>query len=323
MQNTVNRIGITLGDPAGVGPELIVKISEHFKTDKYAYIIYGEEKILKRASSLIGKRLIYEKIEDTGSVKSPGVFLVDLNLSDTDRVEPSVKSGKIAIAYLGRATADAIKGNVRGILTMPLNKFWAKKAGFNFEGQTEYLAHASNTKEFAMLMYSEEIKVVLNTTHIPLKEVYKSVKKEVIKRKVKLIDREFQRLFRFKPKIGVFGLNPHAGENGEIGEEDIKEILPAVEELKLEGFNVEGPLVPDTAFLNRNRFNVFLCMYHDQGLIPFKLLAFERGVNMTLGLPFIRTSPDHGTAYDIAWKGEAKETSSLEALKLIEKLLSS
>ena len=147
------------------------------------------------------------------------------------------------------------------------------------------------------------------------------VKKESVKAKVELIVREFKRLFKKEPKVGVLGLNPHAGEGGEVGREDVEEILPAVEELKGAGFRVEGPLVPDTAFLKREDYDVFLCMYHDQGLIPFKLLAFREGVNLTLGIPFPRTSPDHGTAYDIAWKGIADPTSSEKALELLEELV--
>jgi 4-hydroxythreonine-4-phosphate dehydrogenase len=192
-------------------------------------------------------------------------------------------------------------------------------AGFSYEGQTEFLAQAFRVRDYAMLMYSETIKVALLSTHIPLKEAIERVKRENIVKKVKLLAEEFKRWFKKSPQIGVLGLNPHAGEGGTIGEEDIKEIAPAVEELKSMGYMVDGPLSPDTAFLNRN-YDLFLCMYHDQGLIPFKLLAFREGVNMTLGIPFPRTSPDHGTAYDIAWKGIADISPSLHALRLCERL---
>jgi 4-hydroxythreonine-4-phosphate dehydrogenase len=202
---------------------------------------------------------------------------------------------------------------------MPISKFWAKMAGFSYEGQTEFLAQAFRVRDYAMLMYSETIKVALLSTHISLKEAIEKVKRENIVKKVKLLAEEFKRWFKKSPQIGVLGLNPHAGEGGTIGEEDIKEIAPAVEELKSMGYMVDGPLSPDTAFLNRN-YDLFLCMYHDQGLIPFKLLAFKEGVNMTLGIPFPRTSPDHGTAYDIAWKGIADISPSLHALRLCERL---
>ncbi len=316
----MNRIGITIGDPAGVGPELIVKISDLFREDT-AYIIYGEERILREAMRLLGRELELKRISSVEEAISPGVYMIDLEICNVSRPEPSLTSGRVAVAYLARAVADAIKRGIDGILTMPINKFWAKKAGFSHEGQTEFLAHASGTKEFAMMLYSEALKVVLLSTHVPISEVPRLVKKEEIKRKTLLIVREFQRLFGKKPRMGVLGLNPHAGEGGEISREEVEEIAPAVAELKEEGLEVDGPLVPDTAFLNRESYDVFLCMYHDQGLIPFKLLAFREGVNLTLGLPFPRTSPDHGTAYDIAWRGIADPTSSIKALELLEELI--
>jgi 4-hydroxythreonine-4-phosphate dehydrogenase len=220
---------------------------------------------------------------------------------------------------LGRAVVDPVYGNIDGLLTMPISKFWARLAGFSYEGQTEFLAQAFRVRDYAMLMYSETIKVALLSTHISLKEAIERVKRENIVKKVKLLAEEFKRWFKKSPQIGVLGLNPHAGEGGTIGEEDMKEIAPAVEELKSMGYMVDGPLSPDTAFLNRD-YDLFLCMYHDQGLIPFKLLAFREGVNMTLGIPFPRTSPDHGTAYDIAWKGIADISPSLHALRLCERL---
>jgi len=316
----VNRIGITIGDPAGVGPELILKISEHFKEEN-AYVIYGERKIVEETQKLLGIELRAEGVNTVDEVKSPGVYIADLNICETPRPEPSFTSGKVAVAYLARAVADAVYGNIDGILTMPINKFWARRAGFSYEGQTEYLAQATSTKNYAMMMYSEKIKVVLLTTHIPLSSVPSRVKKENILSKIELIVREFGRFFRKEPIVGVLGLNPHAGEFGEIGEEEVKEIAPAIKEAKDKGYKVEGPLVPDTAFLNPEAYDAFLCMYHDQGLIPFKLLSFKEGVNLTLGIPFPRTSPDHGTAYDIAWKGIADPMPSIKALELLERLV--
>ncbi|MFN4012318.1 MAG: 4-hydroxythreonine-4-phosphate dehydrogenase PdxA [Aquificaceae bacterium] len=312
------KIGITIGDPAGVGPELILKISKYFDPEK-AYVIYGESKIMQAIQRELGIYLELREIFTLDDVKKPGVYIADLNISETERPVPSLTSGKVAVAYLGRAAVDAVYGKIDGLLTMPINKFWAKLAGFSYEGQTEFLAQACNVKDYAMLMYSERIKVVPFTTHIPLKEVPERIKSQEIIRKVKLIVKEFRRLFGTEPTIGVLGLNPHAGDMGTIGEEDMREIAPAVEALKAEGYKVEGPLSPDSAFLKKD-FDLYLCMYHDQGLIPFKLLAFKEGVNLTLGLPFVRTSPDHGVAYDIAWKGIVDESSSLNALKLCEKL---
>ncbi|RLJ71264.1 4-hydroxythreonine-4-phosphate dehydrogenase [Hydrogenivirga caldilitoris] len=316
----MNKVGITIGDPAGIGPELIIKLYKHFKEDA-AYLIYGEEKTLLEARALLGVAFDYLKVNSAQEVDNPGVYILDMNILEKPVPQPSISSGKVAVAYLARAVVDAVYGNIDGLLTMPINKFWASRAGFSYEGQTEYLAQATNTKEYAMVMYSEEVKVVLLTTHIPVSEVPRKVKRENVSSKLNLIFREFKRLFGYEPKVGVLGLNPHAGELGEIGKEDMEEILPVVEEFKKKGFKVEGPLVPDTAFLKREDYDLFLCMYHDQGLIPFKLLAFEEGVNLTVGIPFPRTSPDHGTAYDIAWKGLAKENPSLKALELLEKLI--
>lgn len=312
------KIGITIGDPAGVGPELIVRLSRYFDPQK-AYIIYGEKKIIQAVKRELSVDFEFSEIYTVEEIKSPGVYIADLNISETDRPLPSLTSGKVAVAYLGRAVVDAVYGKLQGLLTMPINKFWAKLAGFSYEGQTEFLAQACNVREYAMLMYSEKLKVIPFTTHIPLREVPERIRKDDIVKKVKLIDREFKRLFGIEPVVGILGLNPHAGDMGVIGEEDMKEIAPAVEALKREGYKVEGPLSPDSAFLNIN-YDVYLCMYHDQGLIPFKMLAFREGVNLTLGIPFVRTSPDHGVAYDIAWKGIADEGPSLSALKLCERL---
>ncbi len=312
------KIGITIGDPAGVGPELIVRLSRYFDPQK-AYIIYGEKKIIQAVKRELSVDFEFSEIYTVEEIKSPGVYIADLNISETDRSLPSLTSGKVAVAYLGRAVVDAVYGKIHGLLTMPINKFWAKLAGFSYEGQTEFLAQACNVREYAMLMYSEKLKVVPFTTHIPLREVPERIRKDDILKKVKLIDREFKRLFGIEPVVGILGLNPHAGDMGAIGEEDMKEIAPAVEALKEEGYKVEGPLSPDSAFLNIN-YDVYLCMYHDQGLIPFKMLAFREGVNLTLGIPFVRTSPDHGVAYDIAWKGIADEGPSLSALRLCERL---
>ncbi len=316
----MRKIGITIGDPAGVGPELIVRLYDHLSKNN-VYIIYGEEKIIKEACKLINKDILYEKIEDASQVKDHGVYILDLNISETERPIPSLTSGKVAVGYLARAVVDAVIGNINGLLTMPISKFWAKKAGFAYDGHTEYLAHIFRIKNYAMMMYSEKIKVVLLTSHMPLSSVPAFISKEVINEKIKLIFDEFERLFQEKPRLGVLGFNPHAGEGGEIGKEDLEIIYPVVENWKERGYPIEGPLVPDTAFLKYKDFDVFLCMYHDQGLIPFKMLSFNEGVNLTLGLPLLRVSPDHGTAYDIAWKGIANINPTIHALKLLEKLL--
>ncbi|MCX8075999.1 MAG: 4-hydroxythreonine-4-phosphate dehydrogenase PdxA [Aquificaceae bacterium] len=312
------KIGITIGDPAGVGPELIVRLYQHFDSQK-AYIIYGEGSILRAVQRELGIDMEAVEISGAEDIKEPGVYLIDLNISSTERPSPSLTSGKVAVAYLGRAVVDAVYGRLGGLLTMPINKFWARLAGFSYEGQTEFIAHACRVSEYAMMMYSDVLKVVPLTTHLPIREVPDRVKSEDIVKKVRLAVREYKRFFDTNPVVGVLGLNPHAGDMGAIGEEDMKEIAPAVQKLKAEGYAVEGPLSPDSAFLKREH-DLYFCMYHDQALIPFKLLAFKEGVNLTLGLPFPRTSPDHGVAYDIAWKGIADLEPSLTALRICEML---
>ncbi|MEN3029178.1 MAG: 4-hydroxythreonine-4-phosphate dehydrogenase PdxA [Aquificaceae bacterium] len=232
------RIGITIGDPAGVGPELILRLSKHFDPTK-AYILYGEKKILEAVQREMGLYIEMVDVHRVEEVKEPGVYIADLNICETERPMPSLTSGKVAVAYLGRAVVDAVYGRVQGLLTMPINKFWARLAGFSYEGQTEFLAQACNTKDYAMLMYSESIKVVPFTTHIPLREVPERIRAGEIVKRVKFIREEFKRLFRIEPTVGILGLNPHAGDRGAIGEEDMREIAPAVEILKAEGYRVE------------------------------------------------------------------------------------
>jgi len=307
----MKRFAITMGDPAGIGPELIIKLKPYME-DENAYVIYGEEYVLKRASDVLGTQFHYEKVNSIDDVKDKGIYLISLGLRGS--LEPSPSSGKLAIAHLARASADAISKKLNGLLTMPINKYFAKASGFNFNGQTEYLAFADNKKTFAMMMYSNPIKVVLATIHIPLKEVPNAISIELIKEKLKLIKEYIPTYFKFKPHIKVLGLNPHAGEGGLIGDEESKIIIPAIKDEE-----VIGPIPPDTAFIDIKEDDVFLCMYHDQGLIPFKMLAFDEGSNVTIGLSFLRTSPDHGTAYDIAYKGIARVDSARYSLELLKR----
>lgn len=306
----MRKIAITMGDPAGIGPELIIKLGDYMNDDN-AYILYAEEYIIKHTVQMLGIDFYYEKINSVEDVKGKGIYLISLGLKGS--LEPSFSSGKLAIAYLARATADAISHKLNGLLTMPINKYFAKASGFSFNGQTEYLAFADNKKTFAMMMYSDKIKVVLASIHIPLKDVVNYITRENLKEKISLIKREIPKHFLFNPNIKVLGLNPHAGENGIIGDEETSIIIPVIREEE-----VLGPISPDTAFLSVEKHDVFLCMYHDQGLIPFKMLSFDNGSNVTIGLSFLRVSPDHGTAYDIAYKGIAKVDSARYSLELLK-----
>ena len=315
----MKRIAITSGDPSGVGPELIARLIPAFNKET-AYFLYGDPEVFKKAFSLIGVKEEIIILSNPLETTVPGTYIVEIRGKGNLYV-PSLQSGKLAVSSLARAVADAVAGSVDGILTMPINKYWARKVGFSYPGQTEYIARATNTHDFCMFMYSERIKVILLTTHLALKEAIPMIKKERIERMARLAHREFRKLFRKEPKIGVLGLNPHAGERGQFGTEEKNEIEPAIKTLQREGIQAEGPLSPDTAFLEPEVYDLFLCLYHDQGLIPFKIYSFYEGVNMTLGLPFPRTSPDHGTAHDIAWTGKADPRSAIKALELIEKVV--
>ncbi len=319
----MRRIAVSLGDPAGISYECIVKSASAFRKDR-AYVLYGEEVVLRYAVDRFNPLFTYKRVRDISEVSSPGVYLISLDrVRGVLGIKPSETAGFVATTYLGRMSADVLRGEIDAIVTLPISKYWAKKGGkFSFPGQTEFVAFFQRVKKFAMAFYSESLKVVLQTIHIPLREVPEKLSVEGIVEKLELIDSEWRRFFGIKPKIGVLGLNPHAGEEGEIGPEEEKIIKPAVERAREKGILAEGPLVPDIAFVEkfRKKFDLFLAMYHDQGLIPFKMLAFDKGVNFTLGLPVPRTSPDHGTAFDIAWKGLCDPTSTIEAIKLADRL---
>jgi len=226
-------------------------------------------------------------------------------------------SGKAQVLYIEKAIEDAKEGKIKAIVTLPINKESAKLGGFTFPGHTEFLAHSFGVKEYAMMLANEKLKVVLQTTHVALKDVPNLITEGKILSKLRLIDKSLR-----NPRIAVAGLNPHAGENGLFGDEELKIIKPAVEKARKEGINVTGPLPADTVFVRalKGEFDVVLCMYHDQGLIPIKLLGFGNSVNVTLGLPIIRTSVDHGTAYDIAGKGIANPESFKTAVKVAVEL---
>jgi len=217
----------------------------------------------------------------------------------------------------------ALCGSVHGIVTLPVNKKGLEKAGLPFPGHTEFLAHLTKTKEFAMLLIGGRIRVLLVTRHIPLKDVNKFIKKREVLKNIIFADEACKFLGIKDPRIAVTGLNPHAGEEGLLGREEEKEILPAIKEARIRKIRVSGPYPADSLFyhVKRGEFDMVVAMYHDQGLIPLKMNYFEKSVNVTLGLPIIRTSPGHGTAYDIAGKGIAKETSLLEAVKIAARLV--
>ncbi|RMD46879.1 MAG: 4-hydroxythreonine-4-phosphate dehydrogenase PdxA [Aquificota bacterium] len=316
----VKKIGITLGDPTGISPEILVKSLK--KLPKAAYIIYGSKTVVEAAKDLTEEKVELKEILFPTEARKEGFYLINMYDKHFEPGKPSVESGKASIAYLGAATNDILKKQLDAIVTLPISKKYTMEAGFQFAGHTDYLAYKAKVFDHIMMLLCKELKVALMTTHIPLKDVPSKITFTGIRLKIKLLVKELEEKFGIKnPKIAVLGLNPHAGDGGNIGTEEVNIIQPAVDSLKEEGLNIEGVLSADTAFNRRKDFDAYLAMYHDQGLIPLKLLCFKQAVNITLGLPFIRTSPDHGTGFDIAGKGIANPSSFIEAVKLAYKLI--
>jgi 4-hydroxythreonine-4-phosphate dehydrogenase len=285
------RIGITLGDPAGIGPEIIRSALE---------------------SGKLANDVDYKVIGQVGTVAAGS---------------PSPDSARAAFAAMEEGAGLANSGEIDAIVTGPIHKARMAEIGFEFPGQTEFFAARSGTTNYAMLLTGGAITVALVTTHVPLREVPASLNTSEIVRVGKLLDNFLRRRGKGVPRVAVSGLNPHSGESGKIGREEIEIIAPAVQELQSAIGNqqsaiFEGPVSPDTLFfhLANEKWDAALCMYHDQGLIPLKLHAFHSGVNVTLGLPFPRTSPDHGTAFDIAGKGIARPDSMIAAINLAAEL---
>ncbi len=325
MTSTAARpvIGITMGDPFGVGPEILVKALAD--PDLYTIcrpFIIGDCSIMEKALTFspVSMAIHSVKTPDQGLYKFQNLDILNLSALDPDIPEgPTVESGKAVETYILHATDLAIKKKMAALVTCPITKTGLKLAGSKFHGHTELIADRTGTRTFSMMLAGKTLKVVLVTIHIPLLKVPGALTVEAVLETIRLTWTSLKDRFGIqKPKLAVAGLNPHAGEDSMFGSEDEKIILPAVETAAKGGMDIKGPMPPDTVFYHaaQGRFDAVVCMYHDQGLIPFKLLHFKDGVNTTLGLPIIRTSVDHGTAYDIAWKGLADPTSLKEAIKM-------
>ena len=306
------NIAITMGDPAGVGPELALKALQDSRVRAQCNpIIVGDSGLL----DLLAKRLGLKRpaADDVMNVTS-------LDLKRLKPGKPAKEAGMALISYIEEAVFVAAIGDAAAMVTCPISKEAAKMAGFSFPGHTEFIAWLTGAKDFVMMLGGRDLKVALVTIHEAIKDVPGLVTKKAVLNTIKVTDRAFRRDFGMKrPRIAVCGLNPHAGEAGMFGDEDIKIITPAVKKAREAGINAIGPLPPDTVFyraVRKKEFDCVVAMYHDQGLGPLKLMHFEDGVNATLGLPIIRTSVDHGTAYDIAWKGVASHESLVAAIEM-------
>lgn len=317
---------ITMGDPAGIGPEVAIKGLVNNETYRNNTFIIGSKSILEHYSKLLDNSYelnIIESPEDFELGKINIMDAVKLSLKELEIGKVSALGGDSAFKYLEKAIELANQGQIASVITGPLNKAALHQAGHLYDGHTEIFAELTGTDKYTMMLWSDIMAVVHVSTHVSLREACDLVKEERVYDCIHLAQDAMLKLGIEKPKIAVAGLNPHAGEGGLFGDEEVKEVTPAIERAKREGIDVSGPQPPDTVFLqaSQGHYDIVVAMYHDQGHIPMKLLAFDEGVNVTLGLPIIRTSVDHGTAFDIAGKGIASEESIIAALDLSSRLV--
>jgi len=312
---TLPRIAVTTGDPAGVGPELALRLLANEAVRRFCVpIAYGDRGVL----NLVADRLGWPRPDPND--------IHDLNAIDATSFEPgrvNAACGAAAYRYFTAAIDDALAGRVQAVSTCPINKESLHAAGVPFPGHTEILAARTNAERSCMMLTSSVITCSLVTVHVGYREVAALLSIEGILDTIELTAAAMERIRGRKPRLAVCGLNPHAGEHGLFGDREEERIIePAIAAARVKGFDVVGPLPPDTAFLPKLReaTDAYICMYHDQGLIPLKALAFDEAVNVTLGLPIVRTSVDHGTAFDIAWTGVADASSLVHAVTLAAKL---
>lgn len=312
-----------MGDATGIGPEIIAKL--YAKGLPYPGLVYGDAGVLTATLHALGMHeLQVQLVSDSSVVQQvqPGIIPV-LNRWQAlpETLVPgqiSAIAGKGAYEYLCHAIDDAQAGMIRAIVTAPLHKQALKLAGIEHPGHTEILAERTGTRDFAMLLANDELRVILVTIHVPLAAVPALITHEAVLTTIELADHACRQAGIEQPRVAVAGLNPHAGEDGRFGREDIDVITPAIQEARERGINASGPWPGDTIFMRarQSEFDIVVAQYHDQGLIPVKYLGLDHGVNMTVGLPFVRTSVDHGTAFDIAGQGIADERSLRSAFDL-------
>lgn len=315
------RIGITLGDINGIGPEVVIKsLQDSRLLNLITPVVYGSTRVLSYYKKLLGMdEFTYTQVKTPGQYapKSINVFNCWEESVEINPGKPDPQAGRAALLSLKQATADLKAGLIDALVTAPINKQVIHSAEFPFRGHTEFLANYFSISDYLMLMVNEHLKVGLVTEHIPLKEVPLLISRDRIHTKLLIMEQALRREFGIsKPRMAVLGLNPHAGDGGLLGSEDDQIIRPVIEELKNKGKLVFGPFAADGFFASGqySRYDGVLAMYHDQGLIPFKTISFESGVNLTAGLPVIRTSPDHGTAYSLAGKNAASEASMRQSI---------
>jgi 4-hydroxythreonine-4-phosphate dehydrogenase len=317
------RVGISIGDINGIGPEVIIKaLNDSRILLDCTPIIYGSTKTISYYKKAIRKfNFSFQACKTASDAVNRKVNVVNVWNEEIkfELGKATEVGGKFAFLSLEAATQDLSEGKIDVLVTAPISKEAMAKSGFKFPGHTEYLADKAGAEDVLMMMVGANLKVALACTHIPLKEVSSFLTKDIIYQKIKMLDKSLVNDFGVvRPKIAVFGLNPHAGENGKLGQEEIEVITPAITQAKNDGILAVGPFPADGFFGSSamSQYDAVLAMYHDQGLTAFKALAFDDGVNYTAGLPIIRTSPDHGTAFDIVAKGIASEQSMRNAIYL-------
>jgi len=320
-------VAVTMGDAAGIGPEIIAKtFAEPDFTERNRAVVVGDVAILERAVKLLRLSLRVNPVAAPEEGRyEPGTVDV-IPASDLPDDLPfgklDARAGAAAFEYVRRAIELSLDGSVVAIATAPLNKEAMHLGGHEYPGHTEILADLTGTEDYAMMLVAEDLRVIHVSTHVALREAIERATPERELAVIHLAHDALKKLGVEEPRIAVAGLNPHAGENGLFGTEDAERIQPAVERAREQGLNASGPHPPDTVFsqAKQGRFDIVVVQYHDQGHIPIKLLGFETGVNVTVGLPFFRTSVDHGTAFDIAGTGEADHSSMQAALDLAREL---
>ncbi len=322
-------VGISMGDPAGIGPEIIVKaLSDPDILKTCTPLVLGDQSALRQAAEISGLEFDFGMLgnSDLGRVIAPGGKYI-FDMSNVPAGMPlgveSTDAGAASGEYIRKAVDLCLSGVIDAVATAPINKKSFSSAGYEYPGHTEFLADLTVTKEFAMCFFAEKLRVVLLSTHLRISEAILLVKKEALVKLIRFTARELEKLLGKAVKIAVAGLNPHASEGGMFGDEEAKEIAPAIRKCRDElEIDVSGPYSPDTVFLRgfQGEFDAVIACYHDQATIPVKCLSFGKAVNVTLGLPIIRTSVDHGTAFEIAGQNKAESGSMKEAILLAAEL---
>lgn len=324
-RQTPPRLAISMGDPAGVGPEVILKAAAALSNRRAApsLVVVGDLAAMRAAAARLGNVPVPCEWHPGQTPIRPAMGLGVLSASKLSPrairpAHPSVEGGGAAYDYVVTAARMAMRGEVDALVTAPISKHWMNRAGHHFPGHSELLAHLSRTRLWRMMFAGGDLTIALVTVHMSLAKVPSALTQRNVLDTIRLLAAHLRAIGIARPRIGVLGLNPHAGEGGMFGDEEARVIAPAIRRAQRGGIDAFGPLAPDTAFIRPSgsfNFDAAVAMYHDQGLIALKTLEFDRAVNVTLGLPFIRTSPDHGTAFDIAGRGVASPSSMLAAIE--------